>query len=331
MKKCLCIFLAAIMIFSIVLPPEGKAAAYTGQDIVTISKKYLGVPYLYGGTTTRGFDCSGYTKYVYNEAGITIKRTAAEQYTQGKAVQRANLQPGDLVFFSSNGKSISHVGIYTGENSFISSTTSKGVSIASMNNTYWKPIYVGAKRIINNDSGSASGKYTDVPSNHFAFAAIESLSSQGVIKGYTDGTFRPNEKVTRGQAAAMINRVLKYKPKNISSFKDVPATYSFATDIAAMKELGIINGFEDGTYRPNESLTRTQMAVIVSRAFNLKMPSNTSASYSDVSKSYWAYNYIISMKAYDRTTGFQTSTYNGNNIATRCYFAAAVYNAVNAK
>lgn len=331
MKKCLCILLAAVMITGIVLPSEGKAAAYTGQGIVTIAKKYLGVPYLYGGTTTKGFDCSGFTQYVYKEAGITIKRTAAEQYTQGTVVQQGKLQPGDLVFFSSNGSSISHVGIYTGENSFISSTTSKGVSIASMDNTYWKPIYVGAKRIITNNNSSASGKFTDVLSSHFAFTAIESLSSQGVIKGYTDGTFRPNEKVTRGQAAAMINRVLKYKPKNTASFKDVPATYSFATDIAAMKELGIINGFEDGTYRPNDSLTRTQMAVIVARAFNLKAPATTSASYSDVSKSYWAYDYIISMKAYDRTTGFQTSTYNGNGIATRCYFAAAVYNAVNAK
>ena len=331
MKKCLYILLATFMLFTIVLPSESKANTYTGQNLVTIAKKYLGVPYLYGGTTTRGFDCSGYTRYVYKEAGITIKRTAAEQYTQGTAVQLANLQPGDLVFFSSNGRSISHVGIYIGANSFISSTTSRGVSIASMNNTYWKPIYVGAKRIINNSNGSTSGKYTDVLSSHFAFTAIEALSSQGVIKGFTDGTFRPNEKVTRGQAAAMINRVLKYTPKNMASFKDVPATNSFATDIAAMKELGIINGFEDGTYRPYESLTRTQMAVIVARAFDLKVPAGTSASYSDVSKSYWAYDYIISMKAYDRTTGYHTSAYNGNSIATRCYFAAAVYNAVNAK
>lgn len=328
MKKCLCILLAAVMITSIVLPSKGEAAAYTGQGIVTIAKKYLGVPYIYGGTTTRGFDCSGFTQYVYKEVGMTIKRTATEQYTQGTAVQLGNLQPGDLVFFSSNGSSISHVGIYTGENSFISSTTSKGVSIASLSNTYWKPIYVGAKRISTN---STSGKFTDVPSSHFAFTAIEDLSSQGVIEGYTDGTFRPNEKVTRGQAAAMINRMLKYKPKNTASFKDIPATYSFAADIAAMKELGIINGFEDGTYRPNDSLTRTQMAVIVARAFNLKAPATTSASYNDVSKSYWAYDFIISMKAYDRTTGFQTSAYNGNSLATRCYFAAAIYNAVNAR
>ena len=332
MKKCLCILLAATILFSISMPHKSKASTYTGQDIVTIAKKYLGVPYLYGGTTTSGFDCSGFTSYVYKEAGITIKRTAKEQYKEGTAVKQADLQPGDLVFFSgtsSSSSGISHVGIYTGDNSFISSTTSKGVSIASMNNTYWKPKYTGAKRIINSNSGSVSGKFTDVSYGHFAFSAIESLSSLEVIKGYSDNTFRPDQYVTRGQAAAMINRALKYTPSTKTTFIDVASTYAFANDIAAMKELGIINGYSDGTYRPNETLTRTQMAVIIANAFNLKAPASSTAAYNDVSTSYWAYDAIAAIKAFDLTGGFQTSAYNGNGIATRCYFAAAVYSAVN--
>ncbi|ADY56266.1 NLP/P60 protein [Syntrophobotulus glycolicus DSM 8271] len=114
--------------------------------IIGTAKKYLGVPYLYGGTTPSGFDCSGYVRYVFNQNGLSLPRTAREQYTVGSKV--SSLQAGDLVFFStnSNGK-IDHVGIYLGGGNFINSTSSRGVIISSLN-SYWQPRYVGAKRVL---------------------------------------------------------------------------------------------------------------------------------------------------------------------------------------
>jgi cell wall-associated NlpC family hydrolase len=78
--------------------------------------KLKGIPYVYGGTTTRGFDCSGYTGYVYKKAGKKLPRTARQQYSASKHISRAAAKPGDLVFFKSGGGSVYHVGIYAGGN-----------------------------------------------------------------------------------------------------------------------------------------------------------------------------------------------------------------------
>jgi cell wall-associated NlpC family hydrolase len=78
--------------------------------------KLKGIPYVYGGTSTRGFDCSGYTGYVYKKAGKKLPRTARQQYSASKHISRAAAKPGDLVFFKSGGGSVYHVGIYAGGN-----------------------------------------------------------------------------------------------------------------------------------------------------------------------------------------------------------------------
>jgi peptidoglycan endopeptidase LytE len=112
------------------------------QMVMTEAKKYIGTPYLWGGNTPAGFDCSGLTSYVFNKAGITIPRTAATQWSGLKAVSTP--KPGDLVFFETYAPGPTHVGIYLGNNQFIQAG-SKGVSIADMSNSYWKPRYLGAR------------------------------------------------------------------------------------------------------------------------------------------------------------------------------------------
>jgi cell wall-associated NlpC family hydrolase len=112
------------------------------QMVIDESKKYIGTPYLWGGSTPAGFDCSGFTSYVFNKIGVTIPRTAATQWSGLKAVSNPN--PGDLVFFETYAPGPTHVGIYLGNNQFIQAG-SKGVSIADMTNSYWKPRYLGAR------------------------------------------------------------------------------------------------------------------------------------------------------------------------------------------
>ena len=119
------------------------------QKIVTTAKQYIGVPYLWGGTTPSGFDCSGFVQYVYQRHGISLPRTSKEQWTVGTAISKSALQPGDLVFFANTYTTgISHLGIYIGNNQFIHASSSKGVTITDLSNSYWAARYYGAKRIL---------------------------------------------------------------------------------------------------------------------------------------------------------------------------------------
>ena len=112
------------------------------EMVINEANKYIGTPYLWGGNTPAGFDCSGYTSYVFAKIGITIPRTASTQWSGLKAISSPN--PGDLVFFETYAPGPSHVGIYLGNNKFIQAG-SHGVSVADMTNSYWKPRYLGAK------------------------------------------------------------------------------------------------------------------------------------------------------------------------------------------
>ena len=120
----------------------------TASAIIATAKKYIGVPYVWGGSTPSGFDCSGYVQYVFKAHGITLPRTSKEQYNVGTWVSKSSLKAGDLVFFNTEGNGVSHLGIYIGNNQFIHASSSKGVIITSMSNTYWAPRYYGAKRIL---------------------------------------------------------------------------------------------------------------------------------------------------------------------------------------
>ena len=128
---------------------EAPVVVTVGQQLVAEAKNYLNVPYVWGGTTPKGFDCSGFTQYVYKQLGYSIKRTAAQQLTCGTEVT-GSLQPGDLVFFTNTyatTAAASHVGIYMGDNLFIHAANG-GVKITSLNHEYYAPRYNGARRIV---------------------------------------------------------------------------------------------------------------------------------------------------------------------------------------
>ena len=132
------------------LASYGKAfiSGNQGKSIVSTAKTFMGVPYVFGGTTPSGFDCSGLLQYVFKMHGISIPRLADEQYNLGKEVKRSQLSPGDLVFFTTYTEGVSHCGIYIGDGKFLHASSSKGVKIDSLDNEYWKPRFVGARKIV---------------------------------------------------------------------------------------------------------------------------------------------------------------------------------------
>ena len=126
-----------------------NGTASTAQQIIDNAKKLLGTPYVWGGTTPKGFDCSGFVQYVFNLSGITLPRTTTEQYKVGTYVAKSNLQPGDLVFLQNTYRTgISHVGIYIGNGNMIHASSSKGVVTSSLSVSYYTEHYYGARRVI---------------------------------------------------------------------------------------------------------------------------------------------------------------------------------------
>ncbi|MDU4959786.1 MAG: NlpC/P60 family protein [Sporomusaceae bacterium] len=124
------------------------ASTAVARRIIQFSMRYLGVPYLFGGTTPAGFDCSGFTRYVYGTAGLALPRAADDQFGVGRAISMNRLQPGDLVFFSTYAPGASHSGIYIGDGSFISATSSRGIAVDRISSSYWGPRYIGARRVL---------------------------------------------------------------------------------------------------------------------------------------------------------------------------------------
>ena len=128
---------------------SNPAVSGKGSTVVETAKKYLGAKYVYGESGPNSFDCSGFTSYVFKLHGVSLSRTAKGQYSNGTAVSRANLQPGDLVMFGPSASGINHVGIYIGGGKIIhAENPSSGVTIDTINSGYYNKNYVGARRVI---------------------------------------------------------------------------------------------------------------------------------------------------------------------------------------
>lgn len=127
--------------------PHGFEAgqAMRGQKVAALAQEEIGAPYRYGGSTPRGFDCSGLVYYLYRQVGVSLPRTAEAQYDQTARLTRSALLPGDLVFFF--GGAATHVGIYLGAGRFVHAPeTGKPVSFGSLQEAYWSNHYLGAGR-----------------------------------------------------------------------------------------------------------------------------------------------------------------------------------------
>ena len=157
------IFLIAAMVAGCATEPRSSASAdakrdavgtfrlpedQSGAQLVRIAATFIGIPYKFGGDDPRGFDCSGLVFYSYDQMGVEVPRTAADQRRAAERVTRAELTPGDLVFFRNSARVVDHVGIYAGDGRFIHSPRAGYVvSYAYLEDPYYREHFAGAGRL----------------------------------------------------------------------------------------------------------------------------------------------------------------------------------------
>lgn len=134
--------------FSFVRGSGSTLGSADADKLINTAKQYIGVHYVYGGTTPSGFDCSGFVKYVFDKYDIGLSHATTSMANQGVLVPRSELQKGDLVFFQTYRLGPSHVGIYIGAGNFIHASTSDGVRISNLSEAYYASRYLGATRVI---------------------------------------------------------------------------------------------------------------------------------------------------------------------------------------
>lgn len=123
--------------------------ASTGAAVLTDARAHTGTAYRAGGATPEGFDCSGFVQFLYRHAGVALPRTAEAQFDSGRKVRDREITAGDLVFFRTDGRRVSHVGIATGDGSFIHAPNARSrVRTDRLDAAYWSDRYAGARRIL---------------------------------------------------------------------------------------------------------------------------------------------------------------------------------------
>ncbi|MDV2684333.1 S8 family serine peptidase [Alkalihalophilus lindianensis] len=162
--------------------------------------------------------------------------------------------------------------------------------------------------------------FYDVKKDFWAYPNITFLSSKNIITGYRDGSFDPNASVRRGQAVTMIARALEWEFESIdTSFKDVKSDYFASGAIQEAVDKGIINGFSDGTFRPNAPISRAQMAAIVGKAFMIE--GSSIAAYQDISENTTGYRQINRLTEMKIIKGYEGGLYKPNQPLTRAQFS----------
>lgn len=171
---------------------------------------------------------------------------------------------------------------------------------------------------------SEASSFEDVQRTHPFYEEIKNLNDRGIIKGFQDGTFKPEQNLTRGQAAKIIAGVLELDTSNVSNpnFKDIPTNHLYFGAIAALRQEGIIDGYEDGTFRQHEFIQRNHVAKILANAFKLKVSNTNSLPFTDVRVEYK--DAIAALYENNVTTGKTATLFDGSSNVTRGQMAAFI-------
>lgn len=166
--------------------------------------------------------------------------------------------------------------------------------------------------------------FNDVPNNHTYKTEIQYLVNQGLISGYSDGTFKPNSNLTRAHAAILIARALKLNLSNVTDprLTDVQTSHPYYREIAAIVNAGIMGGF-DGKFNPSGELTRVQMAKILVEAY--KLEGTSAKTFTDLPNTHWGFNYVSTLAANNVTSGYPDGTFGISGKVTRQHFSAFLY------
>ncbi|MGP4077741.1 S-layer homology domain-containing protein [Halobacillus sp. K22] len=165
---------------------------------------------------------------------------------------------------------------------------------------------------------TASASFTDIE-GHWAYEEINYLIDQDLFNGYPDGTFKPSRSITRAEASKVIAEQLGLKPTKTSDFPDINGHWA-EPYIKAIEEQDIIIGFEDGEFKPNYTLRRSELAVILTRAYQLE--GNSSSTFTDLSSGHWAFPHVSSLLANHITTGYEDGTFRPSKDVTRAEFSS---------
>jgi len=305
MKRFFYLIMASLII-STAVPTEASASTVT--SLISSAKTYIGTPYRYGGTTTAGFDCSAYVQRVFKDNGISVPRDTRSQYATGTPVSKSNLQTGDLVFFNTSGRGVSHVGIYVGASNFIHTSTSKGVMISSINDPYyWGSRYIGARRV-QNFATAAPAPAPTKPKTEVAVVTPAKVQSPA--------------NPTRAEIAQILATELNLTAtNNETSFNDISKNHPQIEAIAAVAEAGIFTG-SNGSFKPDSNLTRAQLAIVLVEAFGLE--GRADVSFPDVSDKHWAKESIEILYHNDITVGYVDGTFGVDKYVSAKQFQAFI-------
>lgn len=184
----------------------------------------------------------------------------------------------------------------------------------------------GLQAVYSTGTSFAKPLFTDVKNDHWAYNEIQYWTELKVITGYGDGSFKPDQPLSRAHAAILLSKAMKLDTSNPvdPGFSDVPTDHMYYKEIATIAKMGIVTGKPDGRFDPNGTLTRAQMAAVLTRAYGLEgtIPQN----FADVPNDYWAYKEIAALAANGITTGYkEDNTFRPQKPVTRAQFSAFLY------
>jgi hypothetical protein len=171
-----------------------------------------------------------------------------------------------------------------------------------------------------------SGLFKDLPSDFWATQYVNGLNQKGIIGGFTDGSFKPNDNVTRAEFSKMIVNAMGWQlvtPEN-PSFSDVPTNHWCYSYIETARSHGVIDGYRDGTFRPNRNISRAEISKMTTQAAQLKTD-NSGTSFKDVEDSFWARDYIVTAKNYSIVSGYRDGSFRPEARATRAEATKMIY------
>lgn len=247
------------------------------SDLIDFCNSCLGKPYELGACGPDKYDCSSLLCTACQEIfGKEIPRSSTEQYSVGIEVSKNNLETGDFVFFDTGwtDRKPNHVGIYVGNRKFINANSyNNGVVEDSLDSEYWGKAWYGAKRVFNltgdwvkMENTKEPVSFPDVPTTHPAYEFIMQLKEKAVVTGDTQtGNFRPDDTLNRAECLKIVLSFFHISIEQATNlpFSDIAPNEWYAKYVATGYNNGIVHGYEDGTFRPANPVTRAEAVKII--------------------------------------------------------------------